>query len=24
VFGFVLEMVDLFGSKEILKKGHRD
>jgi hypothetical protein len=22
VFGLVLEVVDLFGSKEILKKGH--
>jgi len=24
VFGFVLEVVDLFGSKEGLKKGHGD
>jgi hypothetical protein len=22
VFGLVLEVIDLFGSKEILKKGH--
>jgi hypothetical protein len=22
VFGFVLEVVDLFGSKEVLKEGH--
>jgi hypothetical protein len=24
VFGLVLEVIDLFGSKEILKKGHGD
>jgi len=24
VFGLVLEVIDLFGSKEILKKGHED
>jgi hypothetical protein len=24
VFGLVLEVVDLFGSKEGLKKGHGD
>jgi hypothetical protein len=23
VFRFVMEVVDLFGSKEVLKKGHR-
>jgi hypothetical protein len=22
VFGLVLEVIDLFGSREILKKGH--
>jgi hypothetical protein len=24
VFGLVLEVIDLFGSKESLKKGHGD
>jgi hypothetical protein len=24
VFGLVLEVIDLFGSKESLKKGHKD
>jgi hypothetical protein len=24
VFGLVLEVIDLFGSKEIQKKGHGD